>query len=152
MQMLVAYLMARRVRRARARRNAQLIMRLVTAEFSAMVLKTMEMKQYRRDIRIRHKFTREELPEPEMSSWAHVVRADTDNGYLEMTSLTVGAFKKLHDAFRPQMLSHWVLNRTNTGSYTGSACVAPGTFWAWLGVVLHAHHGHRRISWAEVRL
>jgi hypothetical protein len=48
MQMLAAYLMARQVRRARARKKAQLIMRLLTAEFSAMVLKTMAMKQYRR--------------------------------------------------------------------------------------------------------
>ena len=53
MQMLAAYLMARQVRRARARKKAQLIMRLLTAEFSAMVLKTMAMKQYRRDIRVR---------------------------------------------------------------------------------------------------
>ena len=91
MQMLAAYVADRRVRRARAIKKAQLMMRLVTYQFSALVFKSFAMRRHRIETKVRHKFTRAELPAPDKSSWKYVVSAGLDSGYLEMTSLTVSS-------------------------------------------------------------
>ena len=55
------------------------------------------------DCKVRHYVTVSELPCPEQSPWAEVKNAGTDNGFLEMTSLTYGAFRFLHQAFDPAL-------------------------------------------------
>ena len=132
---MLAFIIARRRRRERARQKALFLMRVLACEFSALVLKTMALKLHRQDTKVRHYFTRADLPPPEMSAWAHVVRANTDNGYLEMTSLTVGAFRKLHDVFGPRMLERWQRNRVHKNGRKRIAST-----WDCLGLVLSYMH------------
>ena len=142
MQMLAAYVAARRVRRARAIKKAQFMMRLVTYQFSALVLKSFAMRRHRIETRVRHKFTRAELPAPDKSSWKYVVSAGLDSGYLEMTALTVGSFRKLHDEFAPRMTAHWDSNRVNEGGPRVSQRGRPRLCSTWdaLGLVLCYFH------------
>ena len=142
MQMLAAYVAARRVRRARAIKKAQLMMRLVTYQFSALVLKSFAMRRHRIETKVRHQFTRAELPAPDKSSWKYVVSAGLDSGYLEMTALTVGSFRKLHDEFAPRMTAHWDSNRVNEGGPRVSQRGRPRLCSTWdnLGLVLCYFH------------
>ena len=64
-------------------------------------------KALRLERRVQHYYTQTELVKPQESPWAKVKAARTDNGFLELTALTVAAFEMLHVRFDLALQSFW---------------------------------------------
>ena len=64
-------------------------------------------KAVRLERRVRHYYTRTELVKSQESPWAKVKAARTDNGFLELTALTVAAFDMLHVQFDLALQAFW---------------------------------------------
>ena len=103
--------------RARERARERLLHNALLS-MSSLLMDHAADRLLRIDSKVRHYFTNNELPPPELSPWAAVQRAGTDNGFLEMTALTRGAFELLHAEFDRDLRELWQACRS-TNSQRG---------------------------------